>query len=361
MFSYRLIFTSILISISLIACQKESDKESGNLPKSPVPQPIVVTTHPKQTSLTSPLFLTGQIEAKQSAALGFQVAGRIALRFVKQGDKVQSGQLLMQIDDRDYQLKVAAVKAKIRSTESDLETAKRDLARVKDLRQRKLVSQQQVDNAQNAVTKLTAALAALQPELKLAENQLQYTQLKAPENGIITAIQTEAGQVVGAGTPVLQIAYDTGRLARFALPEAFLLQQSTLPQKQTVQLNGQTLIAALYDQAPSADPISRTWQVRYQLPPQIHAALGQTVTTTFQPSHPKTAWQLPNTAILMESQHAFVYRVSDQTLQKVPVQIQKLDQRHAWVTGTLSANDSIVQMGVHTLHDGEKVRAAHHE
>lgn len=338
----------------LTACQKE-DKASA---EQSMP-PLVKVSHPVLGSSQQPQTLVGQVVPRVESSVGFQVVGRIEQRFVKLGERVEKGQKLFQLDSTDYQLKVQAVKAKIRSTESDLETAKRDLARLIDLRHRKLVSQQQVDNAQNAVTKLTAALAALQPELELAQNQLTYTRLTAPMSGVVTAVLADLGQVVGVGVPVVKLAQTHGKLAQFNLPEALKQQLPQLPTSLTVQVGGQNLQAQFYQQAPSADPISRTWKVAYQLPDASgdgRIALGQTVIANFVQSSQEKRWQVPNTAILMKNNQAYLYVVANNKLILKPVQVVKLLDRTAWVTGSLSAEDSIVRMGVHTLHASEVVR-----
>jgi len=356
MSSSRIILVLTLGLLSLTACEKENKTSAEQ-----AMPPLVKVTHPALADTFQIQTLVGQVVPQVESSVGFQVAGRIEHRLVRLGESVEKGQKLFLLDSTDYQLKVQAVKAKIRSTESDLETAKRDLARLVDLRHRKLVSQQQVDNAQNAVTKLTAALAALQPELELAQNQLAYTQLTAPISGVVTAVLADRGQVVGTGTPVVKLAQTHGKLAQFDLPEALKQQLPQLPATLTVQVGGQNFQAKFYQQAPTADPVSRTWTVAYQLPDEpgvSRITFGQTATADFTHSTQEKVWQVPNTAILIKNSQAYLYVVADNKLVLKPVQVVKLFDRTAWVTGKLSAEDTIVRMGVHTLHASEVVRVS---
>ena len=359
-FSRKLTLTiggAILAVISLSACQK--GEETPQAAKESVP-PLVKTTHPVLIRGLQSEALVGQVVPQMESAVGFRVAGVIEKRRVKLGERVEKGQMLFQLDATDYALKVKSVEAQIRSTESDLKTAKRDLARLTDLRARKLVSQQQVDNAQNAVNKLTAALAALQPQLQLAKNQLAYTQLKAPMEGVVTAILADQGQVVSAGKPVIQVAQLSGKLAQFDLPESLKQQLHPLPQTLAVKVNGQTLNAQLYQQAPAANAISRTWQVAYQLPDSVSQTLafGQTVIADFIASAQQKYWQVPNTAILMEHHQAYLYTVVKGQLKRKPIQVVKMLDQSAWIRGELTNQDVIVSMGVHTLHPKETVRVS---
>ena len=351
-------FVIVVIALFFMsACQQEPSSAKEPL------APVVKVVSPHKIQAQTQQHLVGQIVPLSEVAIGFQVAGPIEQRLVKLGDFVDQGQLLFQLEPKDYQLKVQAVQAKIRATQSDLKTAQRDLLRLEDLRQRKLVSQQQVDNAQNAVTKLTAALAALQPELDLAKNQLAYTQLKAPFSGQVTAILADKGQITGIGTPVLKIANISEKLAQFYLPESLKLKLSTVPERLKIQVGKQTLVAKLYEQAPSADPLSRTWLVRYQFEKAVSnlPILGQTVYANFEPPQPATKhpthpiWELPTTAILIKANQAYLFEVVDNHLKRIPIKVVKFLNQHAWVTGDLSPSMKIVRMGVQFLQDGTKV------
>ena len=336
------LLSGLILLAGLGACKKEEG--------SAVPPPVVWTVAPQKMAMTAALELTGQVVAPRQSALGFQVPGRIVERRVEVGDRIRAGQVLMTLDDRDYRLKVDNIEAQLAATASDLQTAKRDLRRLQDLLQRKLVSQQQVDNARNLVTKLQAQLNALEPQLAQARNQLAYTRLKAPYDGVVTARQADVGQVVGAGTPVVSVAADE-RVAQFDWPET-----AGRPPRQATLILGSTSISATLDYvAPTADPASRTFVVRYRLKPGA-ASPGRSVQLRAKATG-EPLWRVPATALRMEKGHAFLLRVTEGRIQPVEVAVVRMDSDHAWVHGALRSDMPIVAMGVHVLTGGQKVRA----
>ncbi len=318
--------------------------------------PVVKVTHPQAAPLVYPHRLTGVVVPLSQAQVGFQVAGRVAERLVRIGQPVEAGQLLMRLDDRDYRLQVAQVEAEIRATESDYETAQRDLQRYQDLLKRNLASQQQVDSAQNAVTKLKAQLAALKPKLAQVKNQLAYTRLYAPEAGTVQAYLAETGQVVGAGVPVVQLVYRKGQAVEINWPETWGAVAKTVQ----VTLHGQSYEATLYEAAAVAEAASRTLKVRYRLPEHAPRMWGRTAQVASRVEG-ETFWKVPLSALQMEHGQAFVLIVENGILKQRPVTLLRMGDQSAWVQGELSAQLQIVGMGVHVLRPGLQVRVVKDE
>ncbi len=332
---------SLVMVLGLGACQKA--------PVEKTEPPVVWVVHPQQDQGTSRVWLAGQVVAPQQSALGFQVPGRVAERRVEVGTRVHRGQVLMVLDDRDYRLKVDNLEAQMAAIQSDLETAQRDLRRLEDLLRRKLVSQQQVDNARNLVTKLAAQLNALKPQLDQARNQLTYTRLKAPFDGVVTARQVEVGQVVGVGTSVLTMA-GAQRAAVFDWPETL----GRPPQKAQVSLDGRMLVATLDYISPQADPVSRTFVVRYRLN-LSNVPLGRSV--TLQVSRAEAPlWRLPSTAVRMEKEQALIYQVISGRVKPIAVKVVRMDDAYVWVRAALRSDMQVVRTGVHTLVPEQAVR-----
>jgi len=335
----------VVLVAGLSACKQE--QADARIP------PVVWTVQPHKDRPTSTIQLSGRVVALQQSPLSFQVPGRIVERKVEVGDRVRRGQVLMVIDDRDYRLKVENLQAQISATASDLETARRDLQRLENLLQRKLVSQQQVDNARNRVTRLKAQLGALQPQLAQARNQLAYTRLKAPFSGVVTARQVDIGQVVAPGTSVVTVAAEE-RGARFDWPET----AGQPPQAVMLRFDMQTFTAVLDYISPQADPVSRTFSVRYHLG-QKAVPLGRSVQLRVEQAG-QPLWRVPLAAVRMEQGQAMVFAVVDDRIQPVKVAVERMDSEHAWVRGPLQPDLSIVSMGVHRLTPGQKVRAQRH-
>lgn len=204
-----------------------------------------------------PISLSGTLEARE-IDMGFQVAGRIATLHVDEGSPVTKGQLLAELAPADYELAVeraradadatgqalAALEAGARALELKVAEARvasaraeRDFAtaeeqRIRRLLSRSMASQEQLDEIRLRRDVATAALAeateqlallregprredierararhaASQAALELAGQQLDYTRLHSPAEGVVSVRLAEAGQVVGVGQPVLRIS-----------------------------------------------------------------------------------------------------------------------------------------------------------
>ena len=333
--------------VTLAGCQHKTEESAAQ-------PPVVRTVTPQPGSEAAGWRLTGRVVAERTASLAFRVAGQIAGWQVETGDHFRAGQLLMRLDDSDYRLQLRQVVAEMAATRSDLETARRDLHRYRDLLARKLISQQQVDAAQNRVVQLEARLAALEPQRALAEKQLGYTRLVAARAGVVLKRLGAQGQVVNAGTPVLEVAYDGPRQAAFDWPETL----GVPPRQARLKLPGGEVMATLAWQAPQADPVSRTWAVHYRLPADVQVPLGATATLMPQAAVQADLWTLPNTAVRMVAEGAQVLRVHEGRIEPVAVQVVRIDGERASVRGPLSSQDRVVALGVHLLRAGEPVRVS---
>jgi RND family efflux transporter MFP subunit len=145
----------------------------------------------------------GTVKASNTAKLAFRVSGPLVRVDIKPGDAVKKGQVLMQIDPQDYQDKIQVLEAQKAGSVSQLDTARLDFARVKELFAKNVVPQADYDHARNAVNILTASVDAVKAQLRIARHHLGYTSLKAPYDGIITLQLIENHEMVQAGRVVV--------------------------------------------------------------------------------------------------------------------------------------------------------------
>jgi RND family efflux transporter MFP subunit len=134
---------------------------------------------------------SGVIREAGEANLAFRVAGPIQEIFVEEGDFVQKGQPVAQIDPRDYEVQLAAAKAQYEQVQSESE-------RIVELHTRNSVTA-------NDFEKAIAGKRMAQAKLKNAEDQLTDTQLIAPFTGYIQEVNYEPGEIVNAGMPVVSL------------------------------------------------------------------------------------------------------------------------------------------------------------
>ncbi|MGA8393330.1 MAG: efflux RND transporter periplasmic adaptor subunit, partial [Burkholderiaceae bacterium] len=148
----------------------------------------------------------GEVKARVESRLGFRVAGKITQRTAEVGQRVKAGQLLAQLDPRDYQLAADAGRAQVTAAATQRDLAAADLKRYKELKEQNFISGAELERREATLKAAQATLDQAQAQLAGQGNQTGYTRLVADVSGVITAVEAEAGQVVTAGAPVVRIA-----------------------------------------------------------------------------------------------------------------------------------------------------------
>ena len=174
----------ILTGISLIllsSCTQRTQKAKGY-------QTVKIDTivsADKQTFLQFP----GKVKAAQDISLAFRVSGTISKIHVKDGARVQEGQLLAELDPTDYQVQLDATEAEYQQIKAE---AERVMALYKDN-----------GTTPNANDKAVYGLKQITAKYKHHKDQLAYTRLYAPFNGYVQKRLFEAHETIGAGMPVI--------------------------------------------------------------------------------------------------------------------------------------------------------------
>jgi HlyD family secretion protein len=194
--------------------------------------------------------LSGTVEARE-ADLSFQVGGRINALPVEEGAVVKGGEVVATLDDADYQLALKRARAEYSATGAAVEQARArlkftrsDLARIRHLAQKNMVSPEKLEQAQlakeSAAADLDRALAQVEvarAAVDTAKRQLQYVQLIAPNAGTISTRLAEVGEVVPPGKTVLRLAETSRPWVRAYINEADL-SRVRLGQEAQVRVDG---------------------------------------------------------------------------------------------------------------------------
>ncbi len=143
-----------------------------------------------------------QVEA-HTVLMSAKVSGYLKEVFVSDGKKVKQGDILVQIDNRDYKSALEAAKSEVLSLEARKKDAEKNYYRLKELLAKSVVSQQQFDTATAGYHEIKARYDSASARATQSELSLEYTQIKAPSNGIIAKSSAEVGQLANAGTPLV--------------------------------------------------------------------------------------------------------------------------------------------------------------
>jgi RND family efflux transporter MFP subunit len=159
---------------------------------------------------TAILQATGYVTARRQATVSAQITGALTQVLIEEGERVTAGQVLARLDDTAQRAALAQTVAQVQVSkailvqdQAQLEQARRDLKRNQDLIDRHLVSQQALETADTQVRTMEAQVASQGRQVELSEAaqrgaqvQLDYTTVRAPFSGVITAKAAQAGEIV---------------------------------------------------------------------------------------------------------------------------------------------------------------------
>ncbi|SFT94671.1 efflux RND transporter periplasmic adaptor subunit [Sedimentitalea nanhaiensis] len=163
----------------------------------PLPEVDVVTLEAQDITLSSKL--PGRIVASGVAEVRPQVAGIITERLFREGSAVEVGDPLYRIDSASYAAQVAAAQASVSLAQVNLRAAERDATRIQTLFERKVASDQNVEDANSTRESMAAALQVAQAQLQAAEIDLEHTTIRAELSGLVGRSLTTRGALVTSG------------------------------------------------------------------------------------------------------------------------------------------------------------------
>ena len=177
-----------------------------------------------QVSATRIRTFSGAAKAAMESKISFKVAGTISTLDAEVGDKVREGQLIAELDDRDYHLRVKESEAALVQAVAQLRNANANFARTRALYENDNASRNDYDTARTAVETSEAAVEAARRRLELSEQQLTYTRLAAPLDGAIAQVGVEVNENVSSGQPIVTLNSLTQPEVEAAIPEQLIAQ-----------------------------------------------------------------------------------------------------------------------------------------
>jgi multidrug efflux system membrane fusion protein len=341
-----------LAALSLAACTP------APAPQEPVRAVKVVTVGASNFEST-PEF-AGEVRPRIESRLGFRVAGKLVRRQADLGRRVKAGQVLAQLDPQDLRLAADSARAEVAAAMTNRDLAAADFKRYAALKDQNFISAAELERRETTLKATQAQLDQAQAQLSAQRNQAGYATLVADVAGVVTGVDAEPGQVVSAGTPVVRIAQDGPRDVVFSVPEdkvAMVRIGSDVAIR--VWSGNRNLAGKVREVSASADPVTRTFQVKVSIDGPDAPALGSTVTVLPQSlGHVgATIIKLPTSALRQEGLATAVWVLDPRTmlLKSQPVQIATADGNEAVIASGLQPGMVVVVAGVHVLSAGQKV------
>jgi RND family efflux transporter MFP subunit len=341
-----------------------SGAKNGKKPASasaPKPALTVTSAQPTQTSVPVRLGANGNISAWQEAIIGSETNGlRLTEVRVNVGDTVRAGQVLAIFSAEAMRADVAQAQASLMEAEANAADAAGNAARARTLQTTGALSTQQINQYQTTEKTARAKVEAARATLAAQRLRLKYTQLVAPDNGVISSRTATVGAVVGGGTELFRMIRQ-GRLewrAEVTSTELGRLAAGT-PARVTAA-NGTELKGKVRMIAPTVDPQSRSALVYVDLAPAAEgdapARAGMFAKGEFDLGV-SNALTVPQQAVVVRDGFSYVFRLNpDSRVSQIKVETGRRLENRIELLGGIKPDTLLVVSGAGFLNDGDLVK-----
>jgi membrane fusion protein, multidrug efflux system len=346
----------------------DATAKTESAPSSPARPAVRVTIAPVEKA-DFPVYLTGlgTVQGFNTVVVRTRVDGQIEKIAFKEGQLVNQGDLLAQIDARPYQAALDQAKAKKAQDQANLANANLDLQRFTRLGE--FATRQQTDTQRSTVAQLTAQISADDAAIFNAQTQVDYTSVKAPISGVAGLRQVDVGNIVNASTQtgIVTIAQIEPIAVIFTAPEDRLSYINEAQSREPLKVMALTTdgkktlsegsLAVVNNQV---DTTSGTIRLKAVFDNKDHALWpGQSVSTRLLVNTLKDATVVPDDAIQHSSDGLYAYVVNQDNkaeLRKVRVS-QSIDGRSV-VDDGLSPGQQVITSGQFKVQPGTLVSTA---
>jgi RND family efflux transporter MFP subunit len=297
--------------------------------------------------------------AAYQADIGFRVNGKILQRPVDVGTQVKKGDLLARLDPQQYRQDFEVAKAEVATAEAEVTRAEAQEWRQRELLKNGNTTRVQYDQSLKTFKTAQAQLDSARARQVQASENLDYTDLKADNDGVISAIGADPGQVVSAGQMVVKLAQPGEREAVFNVAESTFKNPPKNPTVEVQLVSNPDVKAAgkVRYVSPQADPTTRTFTVRVSLPdapPQMRLGASVVGSVTVNEGQSIT---IPGSALFQKEGKPAVWLVTkDGTVQLKPITVERYQGDSVVVGNGLAQGDVVVTGGAQKLLPGQKVR-----
>lgn len=312
------------------------------------------------------------VRGRQDIDIYPQVSGFITKLCVEEGQAVHRGQLLFVIDQVPYQAALQTAEANVEAAKATLATARLTHESKKELHARNVVSAYDLKTAENALLTAQAQLAQMEAQALSARNNLSYTEVKSPADGVVGTLPYRVGTLVSASLPkpLTTVSDNSDMYVYFSLTENQLLdlvrrygsKEKALREMPDVEL--QLNDKSLYPSKGKIETISGiidrstgTVSLRAVFPNREGLLYSGGSANVIVPVEKKGCIVIPQAATYEIQDKMFVYKVADGKAQSAPVRVTRVNGGQEYVVDEgLAPGDVIVAEGVGLLREGTPVK-----
>jgi len=313
---------------------------------------------------------TGAAKAGIESKISFKVPGTLQQLLVEVGDLVGEGQLIAEIDPRDYELQVEEAEASLAHARAQAVNAQANFQRVRGLFERANSSQADYDSARAGQDSARALVRSIEKKLELSQLQLAYTRLESPIDGAIAEVPVEVNEYVEEGDTIALLNAGARPEVEVAIPEVLIREiRRDTPVRVTFDtIPNQQISGRVTQVAVAATAGLKTYPVTVLLDrpdARILPGMAAEVSFRFGSGDEPLRYILPPHAVREDREGKFVYVVTETgdgvgTVERRPVVVGEL-VGESLVAGLevlegLSDGERVVTVGASRIEDGQQVR-----
>jgi membrane fusion protein (multidrug efflux system) len=340
------------LAISLSAC-------GGEEAAAPIPLRPAVVTPVLVQELEERIEVSGELLAKHEAEVAAQVAGEITEILFDEGDAVDEGAVVIEIDPEKRNLDLEAARARVGEAEASVAEQVREVKRMRALVAKRISSETQLDSAETALQTARSRLRAARAELGSDDRALRDASVKARFAGFIARRYVSRGEFVAVGQKLFELVSLDPIEVEFHLPEA---DSSRVRKGVSIEVTvapypDDVFDAVVHVVSPTIDPRTRTLRVKAlidngdgRLRPGLFARANLGI------AQRSGVITVPEEAVLQRSDGAVVFRVlAGHRVERLVVETGIIRDGWVEIRSHLKPGDSIVSRGHADLIDGSVI------
>ena len=360
----KALIISILCFLPLISCKEEKKQTSQ---KKSYYETMTVTRG--ERTLTTGY--SAAISGVQTVEIRPQISGMITEILIEEGESVHKGQVLFVIDQTPYKAAYEIAVANVKSAEAALSTARLILESNKNLYEQDVVSEFDLMTAQNDLTEAEARLALCKAEEVNASNNLSYTEVRSPVNGVASMIPYRVGALVNSNIaqPLVTVSDDSKVYAYFSMAENQMLDMvqqygsldkaiKQMPEVELIMSNGEK-----YEHKGKINAISGTISestgavsLRAVFNNRNHLLRNGGSGTIIIPTTLKDAIIIPQSATYELQDRIFVYKVIDSKASATEIRVSPQNNGVEYIVESgLEVDDIIIAEGAGLVKEGTEI------
>lgn len=302
---------------------------------------------------------TGQLLAKAQATIAAQVGGQISEVRVEEGDALEEGQVVLEIDPERRELELDNHTALVTQAEVDLGEKEREKRNVESLRSRNAASQAQLDSAETARRLAKSRLVAARAQLELAARALRDSSVTAPFSGLVARRHVSAGEFVAPGQKLVDLVALDPVEVEFHLSEvdSSLVELGDRVEVTVAPYPGEIFTGTVTVIAPTIDPETRTLRVKAEIAnPAGRLKPGLFARARLGVAERSGVAMIPEDAVLQRADGAVVFRLAgDERVERRRVETGIHRDGLVEVRKGVEVGDVVVVRGQAGLIDGSLV------